>query len=217
MKCKLGFRAVAPGRAEWSQRSPGSTDGASWLRVVIYVVPIALAVAAGFTPQAKAGTIAYPLSAFTLVNTDADGSMASSDGITATITGGNSGSGLDGTTDLITVAVSDAIIEFHWVYMSLDMPSYDFGGYLLDTTFTILADTSGMQGTTSFTVLAGQTFGFRVETADNGGEPGLFTVSSFNPPARVPEPASGVLIVVAAAVLVIVQVKSLHRHGGRQI
>lgn len=183
---------------------------------LVRVVAIGLATAAGLVPPASAGTIPYPLSAFTLVNSNADGSLASSDGITATITGGNNGSGLDGTTDLLTVALANVTITFHWVYASNDAPGNDFAGYLIGGSFTMVADTSGMQGDTTFTALAGQPFGFGVNTSDNGGEPGVFTVATFGAPTSVPEPGNGVLIAVLAVIVFTAGRNSLCRGGGIQ-
>jgi len=158
-----------------------------------------LVIAATIAPTASAGTIGYPLSAFTLVNTNADGSLASLDLIAADLTGGNNGSGLEGTMDLLATATGDATVVFHYVYISLDEPGFDWAGYLVDNVFTQLADTSGEEGDASFPVLAGQEFGFRVGTADNGGEPGIFTVSSFDAPSAVPEPSTPSLLIAVVA------------------
>jgi hypothetical protein len=70
------------------------------------------------------------------------------------------------------------------------------GGYLIDGVFTQLADTSGESGFASFSVTFGETFGFRVATVDNQGEPGILTVSDFSAPApsAVPEPDTASIV-----------------------
>ena len=151
-------------------------------------------------PQARAGFIgAYALSDFMLVNINADGFVTTPDGgQTAVLTGGNNGSLQPGTTDLVTTAVGPSMIQFQWFYSSLDTPTFDFAGYLLNNTFFPLADTNGESGTAMFPVSLGTPFGFRVGTVDNSGEPGILTVSS-----SVPEPGTApVLFVLTVATLV---------------
>ncbi len=153
-----------------------------------------------FAPRAEAGLIPYQLSLFSLVNTNADGTAVSPDGGKSVIlTGGNNGSGLTGTTDLITTATATGLIEFQYIYSSLDQPMFDRGGYLVAGVFTPVADTDGQFGTTSFFVMTGDIFGFRVETDDNTQEPGVFAISEFNvDTTSAPEPSTLPLVLVAA-------------------
>ena len=76
---------------------------------------------------------------------------------------------------------------------------FDRGGYLVAGVFTPVADTDGQFGTTSFFVMTGDIFGFRVETDDNTQEPGVFAISEFNvDTTSAPEPATLPLVLVAA-------------------
>jgi hypothetical protein len=156
-------------------------------------------------PQAKAGLIPYQLSLFALVNTNADGTAVSPDGGKSVIlTGGNNGTGLSGTTDLTTTATATGLIEFQYIYASLDDPMFDRGGFLVAGVFTPVADTDGQFGTTSFFVMTGDIFGFRVETDDNTQEPGVFTISEFNVNSTAaPEPATLPLVLLAAITMLI--------------
>src|SRR5579885_1765370 len=85
---------------------------------------------------------------WTLTNTDADGTATFGSGdATLMLVGGNTGTGLPGSTDfLITVPLSGAI-QLQYNYSSLDLPTYDFAGYLLGGSFVQLADTDGEHGT----------------------------------------------------------------------
>ena len=165
------------------------------------------------TPQLKASFIqAYDLSQFTLTNTNADGTAMSPDGgLSLILTGGNNGSGLSGTTDFVMVATLGGLISFDYTYSACsqtdicDTPGFDFGGYLLNTNFTQIADTTGMSGAVSFGINPGDTFGFRVGTADNTGEPGILTISNFSGPegaSGVPEPTTAPVICLIAGVAI---------------
>jgi hypothetical protein len=156
-------------------------------------------------PVSTAASIPFPLTFFNVVNTNADGTALSADGgISAVITGGNNGSGLTGTTDLIATAPADVTIAFQFIYMSADAPTFDWAGFLVNDLFTQVADTSGESGNATFSVLAGETFGFRVATADNTSEPGVFTVSDFIPDGTAtPEPSTQFLILGAGLFLTV--------------
>src|SRR5262249_28187490 len=145
-----------------------------------------------FLPQAKASFIGtYDLSNFTLTNTNADGSAMTPDsGLTLVLTGPNNGSDLAGTTSLTISAAASGLLQFSYSYSSLDTPEFDFAGYILGATFIQLADTDGQSGSISVPITAGQTFGFRVGSLDNTGEPGVLTISNFNAPSNVPEPGT---------------------------
>jgi len=180
-----------------------------------------------FAPQAKATFInTYALSNFTLINTDADGSVMTPDnGVTVVLTGGNNGTGLSGTTDLTIVASAAGQVQFSWSYAACDVlgvcdtPGYDNAGYLLNNVFTQLAD-APLTGTTTFTVNAGDTFGFEMGTVDNSGEPGVLNITNFNAPvngASTPEPgtASTMLGVTALALAGKWWTGRCHRDKGR--
>jgi PEP-CTERM motif len=155
------------------------------------------------SPAQAAFTGPYAFNQFTLTNLNADGFAITPDGgLSIVLTGGNNGSGLPGTTDLIAVAAGTGAVQFHYSYSSLDFPGFDFAGYLVGAAFTQLADTDGQSGNAMFTVSNGQKFGFRVGTQDNTGEPGILTISSFTAPigsASVPEPGTAPMLLLALA------------------
>ena len=155
------------------------------------------------TPGKAAFTGDYALNRFLLTNTNADGSVTTPDGgLSIVFAGGNNGSGLAGTTDFVTSATGAGTVRFQYSYSALDFPGFDFGGYLLGGAFTQLADTDGQSGVGQFTVAAGRSFGFRVGTKDNTGEPGILTISNFTAPsgtgAPVPEPGTAPVLLLAA-------------------
>jgi hypothetical protein len=165
-----------------------------------------LAAGLALAPSAKAAFVGdYALSHFTLTNMNADGSVLTPDsGLSIILTGGNNGSGLSGTTDLVGAATGTGVVQFHYSYSSLDFPGVDFAGFLAGGAFSQLASADGQSGNAMFTVSAGQSFGFRVATQDNTGEPGILTISNFTAPfgsgpAAVPEPGTASLMAVGAA------------------
>ena len=169
-----------------------------------------LALAAGitsFAQNAQAELIVgfqgpYAPVNWTLTTNGGSGSVNTSGAPTSiTLEGSDAGSG--NSTDFTTLAVGDGLVSFSWDYTTRDDPAYDSFGYLRNGTFTKLTDdSSGNQsGSASFSVLAGQTFGFRAATTDAGGGSAQSTISSFEAPggsAAVPEPGTW----AAAALLV---------------
>jgi hypothetical protein len=165
-------------------------------------------------PRAEAAFVGpYSLASFTLANHDSVGGLSGTDGsavspnggLSVILTGGNSGSGLGGITDLIIIAPVSGLIQFQYSYSSLDSPGNDSAGYLLGSNFFQLTDADGVcnnaacPGTVEFRVSLGEAFGFRVETVDNQGEPGILTISNFSPPSSTtdtPEPRTGPVILV---------------------
>lgn len=175
----------------------------------------ALAICFALTFQAKASSITAFSLQFTLTNNSADGSvMVSSDGLTVTLTGGNNGSGLPGTTDFLTTALAAGTVSFDFSYSSLDDPGFDFAGYVLGANFVPLADTDGEFGSVMFPVNLGDTFGFEVDTQDNTGEPGILTVTNFTGPgaSSVPEPGTFPLAIVGSLAVVVLRWK-MHRRS----
>lgn len=96
-------------------------------------------------------------------------------------------------TDYTIAAAHDGPVSFDWSYSSTDCCTYDGFGYLLNGSFTQLADNES-QGTgfRQFNVLSGDTFGFRVFALDNGFGPGNATISNFSAPVPGPLPLLGV-------------------------
>lgn len=147
--------------------------------------------------QAHAGPVTFSSLQWTLDNQNADGSaVVTNGGVTLTLTGGNNGSGLEGTTDLVTLAAASGTVSFDYSYSSLDpTPGFDMAEYLLQATIVQFADTNGESGSISFAVTAGDNFGFRMATADNEGEPGILVISDFSAPGTAtPEPGTAGLI-----------------------
>jgi len=164
-------------------------------------------------PQARADFIGYyDLSNFTLTSTSDAGAYTSDgfaytpdNGVTGILQGGNDGLGFTGVTDLLINAPAAGTVQFDYMYNSLDTPGYDSAGYMLNGVYTLLADTDGESGTISFSVNAGDLFGFQAWTYDNMGEPGILTVASFTAPeggendGTVPEPRTLPMVLVSAA------------------
>jgi hypothetical protein len=74
----------------------------------------------------------------------------------------------------------------------------DRAGYLVNGTATYLAlQDLNFGGPQTVNLLAGQTFGFIVDTADNTGSAGVFTVSNFN---AISVPIEGDALPVVASV-----------------
>jgi hypothetical protein len=176
-------------------------------RTVVLMCCAAMLVALA-APPARADFITpYSLTDFILANTNADGAVITPDGGASIIlTGGNNGSGMPGSTTLVATSVSSGLVQFQFSYSSMDIPGQDIAGYLVGNVFTFLADTDGTSSTNpvSFSVGAGQSFGFEVKTVDNEFEPGILTVSNFSAPTgsssttSVPEPGGAELILIAA-------------------
>ena len=139
--------------------------------------------------------------------TDTNGSYdVGPDGISITIMGGNNESWDAGYTDLAISAPKsvDATIHFDWSYQTFDTdgPAYDPFGYFVDNEFSPLTADWGsatQNGSTSFSVTAGQIYGFRVFTVDNVYGSATATISNFSNsdtqnPAPVPEPGTMILL-----------------------
>jgi hypothetical protein len=170
--------------------------------VITWVMLLGVAFSAG----AKANLISPPLNQFMLTNTSADGSInIASDGLSFVLTGGNSGSGLPGTTDFTVAAQNAGAVEFFYSYASNDLPGFDIAGYLLGSTRVPLADTNGESGLGSFSAGAGQTYGWYVRTLDNTGEPGILTVTFTPSTSTVPEPAGSTFALAGIAALAVNQ------------
>jgi len=149
-------------------------------------------------PSAQAGFIdQFPLSDFTLVNSpnsQLNNGFVTMSGDSIVLTGGNSGSGEPGTTDLTTTVMTAQVVEFLYSYFSLDIPNADDAGYLINGSLFPLAVASGASGIVTLSLTAGEVFGFQVGSADNQFEPGVLTISS----VTTPEPATGSLFVLLA-------------------
>lgn len=152
---------------------------------------------------------AYDPANFTLTNSNADGSVNTS-GAPASIslTGGNNNSDAVGSTTYTALAAAAGTVSFNWSYTTPDGPSFDPFGYVVNGGFTVLTDPSGLRnqtGTTSFSVIAGDTFGFQSRTTDNLFGAPTTTISNFSAPDATAVPfefeATGGFLVVGALML----------------
>ena len=199
----------------WHGRNADCNNGTEAKRQApIAVLFLAVGLGLVLPHDARAAMVgAYDLSLWTLTNTSADG-FAIPTTLGVDITGGNTGSTKPGTTDLTILAAGTGLVSFAFFYFSLDLPTLDYAGYLLGPNFFPLADTSGTSGNPSFSVLQGQSFGFRVATVDNQYEPGILSISDFNAPAspagtNAPEPATAAVVLAALALAVGVRLRQL--------
>jgi hypothetical protein len=163
-----------------------------------------LAVGFVLAPEARASFLGYyDFSNWTQASTS-DGFAFTADGLTVEMVGGNDGSGLPGTTTALINAPGAGTVQFDYLYNSLDAPTFDAAGYVLNNVYNQFADTDGESGTISFAVNSGDSFGFEVWTADNTGEPGILTVNNFSAPqgadTGVPEPRTLPMTLLAAAI-----------------
>ena len=100
-----------------------------------YFAHIPLLLFLGSIQQARSAVIPEPLAAFTLLS-NADGTAVSFDGgVSLALTGGNNGTGFSGTTDLLATATGAGLIAFDYLYSSLDMPTFDWAGYVVNNQF----------------------------------------------------------------------------------
>jgi len=95
-------------------------------------------------------------------------------------------------------------VSFDWLYSTADFPGGDSFGYLINGAQTLLTDdqTTLPSGSTTFSVVSGDIFGFYVASIDGDLGAGIATVSNFSGPGSpgptdVPAPAA-VLGVLAA-------------------
>jgi hypothetical protein len=94
-------------------------------------------------------------------------------------------------------------VTFDWNYSTADVSAFfDPFGYLLNGSFSFVTS-SPNNGTSTFNVLAGDSFGFRVYTLDNRFGRGGVTISNFSapgpvapPPTPVPEPSTVLSLLV---------------------
>ena len=114
------------------------------------------------------------------------------------LTGGNTGSGMAGTTDFTIVAVASGIVSFDWTFSSFDSTANDFGNFLLNGVPTLLSlSYTPDSGSFSMNVNQGDVFGFQCLTTTNMFGAAMLGISNFNGPAgSVP---IGQYIVVARA------------------
>lgn len=118
------------------------------------------------------------------------------------LTGINDGSFIPGWTGLTIPAAGDGLFQFDYSFSTLDVPHYQYAGYIVGSTRTQLADTNGQSGSVSVSVLSGEIIGFYAGGDDQSGLPGTITVTNFNAP-DVPEPSTAQLLVIPGALLLL--------------
>jgi hypothetical protein len=165
------------------------------------VTTVSLTLAAA--SSASAATVfgfqdAYAPINWTFANSNADG-FVDTTGAPASIslTGGDNFSFDFGTTDYTTTAAAAGTVTFDWNYSTTDGPFWDPFGYLLNGSFTKVTNDGGgfvQNGTSTFNVLAGDSFGFRIFTRDNIAGRGSVTISNFSAP--IPEPSTVLSLLV---------------------
>jgi hypothetical protein len=99
-------------------------------------------------------------------------------------------------TDFTITAPASGNVSFNWDYTTTDAdgPWFDHFGYLLNGIFTQVTDDGGLDsqsGSTIFSVVMGDVFGFRQSSDDSIEGPAFTTVSSFNAPVPGPLPLLG--------------------------
>jgi hypothetical protein len=128
----------------------------------------------------------YNPSTWTLTNTNADGSVnTTSVPGSFVLTGGNNGSGQQGSTTYATTILNPGTVSFNWDYSTADVDGiYDPAGWSLNGVFTQLSNntTKSSSGSVTTLVTAGDIFGFFVKTVDNVVGAANLKVSSFSAP-----------------------------------
>ncbi|WP_149989259.1 PEP-CTERM sorting domain-containing protein [Microcystis aeruginosa] len=170
--------------------------------MTVTTVSLTLAAASGASAATVFGfqTPYAPIN-WTFTNSNADG-FVNTGGAPASIslTGGSNSSFSFGTTDYTTTAAAAGTVTFNWNYSTADaltafscsnLPNNFCDPFvvLVNGVQTIPLNPSGgttQSGTSTFNVLAGDSFGFRIATEDNLGGRGSVTISSFSAPAPVP-------------------------------
>ena len=99
----------------------------------------------------------------------------------AMVIGSDNGSGTAGTTDFTVPVTANEVVSFDWDYSTTDTPGFDRFGYLVNGAFTVLADADGQSGNTVVNLTAGDTFGFRSETDDNGFGNNEILITNYTP------------------------------------
>lgn len=109
----------------------------------------------------------------------------------------------DITTTFSAVAPEDVDVSFNWTYQTFDIDgsSFDPFGYFVDAVFVQLSDDlpppAFQFGPGTFSVLAGQAFGFWTAATNGILGRSLTTIQGTITPSAVPVPAAGLLLVGA--------------------
>ena len=135
---------------------------------------------------------------WTLVTGLGNGSVDLS-GAPASIILSGSNNGFVANTDYTMLIDGDGDVMFDYEYSSVDSPGLDSFGYLLNGSFTQLADSNAISAM-MVSVANGDTFGFRITTFDATQGPGVVMISNFSAPMASEEaPAALPLLGTAVA------------------
>lgn len=117
---------------------------------------------------------------------------------TIVLTSSDVGSDNISNTDFTSVAFGDGLVTFDWLYNTSDWnASYDPFGWLLNDVFhqvTVDNLSTEQSGIVSFSVFAGDIFGFRQNSTDSTEGSATTKISDFSAPTQVPEPTSLLLL-----------------------
>lgn len=114
-------------------------------------------------------------------------SPSSGDATMITLTSDTSGTG--GFTDFFITIPADGTVTFDWFFDNTDLPAFETSGYLLNGTrieLSPLGVPSVITLMETVPVMAGDVFGFYVESADGIDAPGMLEISNFSAPVPVP-------------------------------
>lgn len=131
-------------------------------------------------------------SSATVLGPTSSGGSGSVSPTTMIVTGGNSE--VNGLTWFSTVATASYSVSVDWAFTTIDSPQYDAGGWVLNGVFTKLAGAAG-SGTVTFSVNAGDVYGFGTATSD-----GLFGSATTTFTNFVPAPGAVGLLAMAGIV-----------------
>lgn len=131
-------------------------------------------------------------SSATVLGPTASGGLGLVSSTTMILTGGNIG--VNGLSWFSTVATASYSVSVDWAFTTNDSPDYDAGGWVLNGVFTKLAGAAG-SGTVTFSVNAGDVYGFGTATAD-----GLFGSATTTFTNFVPAPGAVGLLAMAGIV-----------------
>lgn len=145
--------------------------------------------------QANGFSDGYEVENWTFTNNNADGFVNTSNAPESiSLTGGDNWSWSSGSSWYTATSLADGLVSFDWSYTTNDPYGayWDTFGYILNGVFTQLSNSFeyNQLGSASFAVLAGDLFGFGVNTVDNTFGAATVTVSNFAAPQSVPEPGT---------------------------
>jgi hypothetical protein len=143
----------------------------------------------------------YGPGSWTFFNTGSAGGSGSLDSSTMSITGNDSGCWPcygGASVGYTTTAAYAATISFNWAFTTFDSDGtgFDYPFYITINGNNVFANSgpSSQNGVISFSVNAGDVFGFGVYSVDQAFGPGVLTVTNFKSVGDVPEPASLILL-----------------------